>query len=167
VIFNPNASDLLPQRRWPRAHFARLAKMILDKHPDILILLTGAPAEREGAEDLKNQIDNARCINFAGNIKFKQLPVLYTISTAMISNDSGPAHFAATTPLPTFVIFGPETPDLYGSLGNFTPIYQGLACSPCVSASNHRKTPCTHNVCVTGIQAEFVFALMQKALSIS
>ena len=59
-----------------------------------------------------------------------------------------PGHFAAITDMPTFVIFGPETPALYGSLGKTTPIYAGLACSPCVSASNHRKTACMDNVCL-------------------
>jgi ADP-heptose:LPS heptosyltransferase len=57
----------------------------------------------------------------------------------MVTNDSGPPHFAAITEMPTYVIFGPETPALYGSLGRTTPIYAGLACSPCVSASNQSK----------------------------
>src|SRR5262249_43816885 len=59
-------------------------------------------------------------------------------STCMITNDSGPAHFASITEMPTFVLFGPETPQFYGPLGQTTPIYAGLACSPCVAATNHR-----------------------------
>jgi len=75
----------------------------------------------------------------------------------MVTNDSGPGHFAAVTDMPTFVIFGPETPALYGSLGKTTPIFAGLACSPCVSASNHRKTACKDNVCLQVIQPLQVF----------
>jgi ADP-heptose:LPS heptosyltransferase len=91
-------------------------------------------------------------------VTFAQLPLLYSASEFMVTNDSGPAHFAAITDMPTFVIFGPETPALYGSLGNTTPIYAGLACSPCVSASNHRKTACTDNVCLQVIKPDQVFA---------
>jgi hypothetical protein len=49
------------------------------------------------------------------------------------------------------VLFGPETPALYGSIGNSIAITANLACSPCVSAANHRKTPCQDNVCMQAI----------------
>jgi len=67
--------------------------------------------------------------------------------------------------LRTFVLFGPETPALYGSLGNSTPLYAGLACSPCVSATNHRKTPCRDNVCLQAISVETVLAQLRPALA--
>jgi len=86
------------------------------------------------------------------------------MATLMVTNDSGPGHFAAVTDMPTFVIFGPETPALYGSLGNFTPIYAGLACSPCVSAANHRKTPCHDNVCLQVITPEHVLESIRPYL---
>ena len=53
--------------------------------------------------------------------------------------------------LRTVVLFGPETPALYGSIGNSIAITANLACSPCVSAANHRKTPCQDNVCMQAI----------------
>jgi ADP-heptose:LPS heptosyltransferase len=48
----------------------------------------------------------------------------------MVTNDSGPGHFSAVTPLRTVVLFGPETPALYGSVGNSIAITANLACSP-------------------------------------
>jgi ADP-heptose:LPS heptosyltransferase len=131
--------------------------MILDKCPRALVLITGDPREREEARQLKEEVDNDRCVNFAGNVSFAQLPPLYSVCEFMVTNDSGPGHFAAVTDMPTFVIFGPETPALYGSLGKSTPIFAGLACSPCVSASNHRKTACKDNVCLQVIHPEKVF----------
>lgn len=157
VLINPNASELLVQRRWMPERYIELMRRILSEHDDVLVLITGAPPEREEAAGLKNQVDNDRCINFAGRVKFAELPSLYGISTLMVSNDSGPGHFSAVTTMPTFVLFGPETPELYGSLGNSTPIYAGLACSPCVSASNHRKTPCHDNVCLQVITVDRVY----------
>ncbi len=164
VLINPNASDLLPQRRWMPDHFVAVMRGLLADHNDVLVLITGAPAEREEAEMLKQRVGNERCVNFAGRQKLEELPALYRIAELMLTNDSGPGHFSAVTDLDTFVIFGPETPRLYGSLGNSTPIYAGLACSPCVSAANHRRTPCTDNVCLQVIRPEAVLERLREAL---
>lgn len=151
ILINSNASDLLPQRRWDRSNFATLIKLILKQKPQSLILLTGSPDERDGIDELALQVNHPNCINFAGCVKFLELPALYSLSSFMITNDSGPAHFASITNMHTFVIFGPETPILYSSLGPTTPIYKAMACSPCVNAYNHRKTPCVDNVCIQTI----------------
>ena len=164
ILVNSNASDLLPQRRWDRANYAKVIEMILENDENALVLLTGAPSEKDGAQKLSDMVNNKRCINFAGGVKFLQLPHLYECSKCMLTNDSGPAHFASITSMHTFVIFGPETPALYGSLGSSTPIFAALACSPCVSASNHRKTPCSDNVCIQVITPDWVFNTMKPML---
>ncbi len=164
ILFNANASELLPIRRWPQEHYVRLAGMILEKYPDVFILLTGGPSERDWLASIPAAIRSERCINFAGHTALMDLPALYSVSAFMLSNDSGPPHFASVTDMPTFVFFGPETPKLYCPLGNVTPIYAGLACSPCVSASNHRKTACTDNVCLQVITPEQVFSTLTPAL---
>lgn len=164
VLINPNASELLIQRRWPQENYAQLIKMILEYCPRAIVLITGDPREREEAQRLKEQGQSDRCVNFAGKVKFAELPLLYSVSELMVTNDSGPPHFAAITDMPAFVIFGPETPALYGSLGKTTPIYAGLACSPCVSASNHRKTACIDNVCLKVIKPAQVFKTIQPEL---
>jgi len=164
VLVNSNASDLLPQRRWDKENYGDVIKMMLESKENLLVLLTGAPAERDGAQQLCDYVDDARCINFAGEVKFLQLPALYSVSAFMLTNDSGPAHFASITDMHTFVIFGPETPALYGSLGSTTPIYSAMSCSPCVSASNHRKTPCSDNQCIKVITPEWVFNTIKPKL---
>ena len=164
ILINPNASELLIQRRWPQENYAQLIKMILDNCSQAIVLITGDPRERKEAEGLQQQVQAQRCINFAGEVTLNQLPVLYSVSEFMVTNDSGPPHFAAVTDMPTFVIFGPETPALYGSLGKTTPIYAGLACSPCVSAANHRKTVCKDNICLQVIKSERVFAAIKNNL---
>lgn len=164
ILINPNASELLIQRRWPPQYYAVLIKKILEACGNALVLITGDPRERQEAELLKDQIQSDRLINFAGKVTFAQLPLLYSISEFMITNDSGPGHFSAVTDMPSFVIFGPETPALYGSLGKTTAIYAGLACSPCVSAANHRKTACKDNVCLQVIKPEQVFAAIKPSL---
>ena len=136
MLVNPNASNLLPQRRWLPERYAELIRRILAAHDDALVLITGAPSERAEAEQLAAQCASERCIAFAGHTTLTDLPALYAMAKVMISNDSGPAHFSAACGLPTIVLFGPETPNLYRPLGTATAIYAGLACSPCVSVYN-------------------------------
>lgn len=153
ILLNANASDMLPQRRWPQENFATVATNLLQQHGDIVIIATGSPAEKDYVEEVVRKVNHPKCINSSGFFSFDELVPLYTISTCMLTNDSGPAHFASVTSLKVFVMFGPETPHLYLPLGgNAEPFYLGLPCSPCVSAANHRKTTCVTRPCITGIQ---------------
>jgi ADP-heptose:LPS heptosyltransferase len=151
ILINPNASDLLPQRRWAQQRFSELIQAVHQQYPSDLILITGSPAEFAYVEKVRTVANIKNALNFAGQVSFAELPPLYTLSDVMVTNDSGPGHFSAVTPLRTVVLFGPETPALYGSIGNSIAITANLACSPCVSAANHRKTPCHDNVCMQAI----------------
>jgi len=165
VLINSQGGDLLPMRNWGQESFLRLSKNILRQFSQVLIVMTGSSSEHSAIEKLVQKIDNSRCINFAGAIHLQQILSLYAISELMVSNDSGPNHFAALVNLPTYTLFGPETPKLYGSLGQTTNIYKKLACSPCVSAANHRKTVCQDNQCMQQISVDEVFTHVNIQLS--
>jgi ADP-heptose:LPS heptosyltransferase len=164
VLINPNSSELLPHRRWMPERFAELIGRILAAHADVVVLITGAPEERERAERLA-ATNAPRSVSFAGQSSLAELPALYAQAALMVTNDSGPAHFSAATGLPTIVLFGPETPKLYQPLGNSRAIYAGLACSPCVTAHNHRRTACTDNICMRAIEVDEVYAAVVEVLS--
>ena len=164
VLINPNASGLLPHRRWMPDRYAELIRLLLERQPDVIVVITGSPDERMEAEALAKAC-GARCVSFAGLTSLAELPALYSHACAMVTNDSGPAHFAAATLLPTIVLFGPETPKLYQPLGTSQAIYAGLACSPCVGAHNHRKTACTDNVCMRAIGVEQVYQVIESTLA--
>lgn len=165
ILVNPNASDLLPQRRWAQQRFSELIQGLNQRYPDDLILITGSPAEFEYVEKVRAVANVKNALNFAGQVSFAELPPLYTLSDVMVTNDSGPGHFSAVTPLRTVVLFGPETPALYGSIGKSIAISANLACSPCVSAANHRKTPCHDNVCMQAITVAQVLEKMAHQLN--
>ena len=165
ILVNPNASDLLPQRRWAQQRFSELIQALNQRYPNDLILITGSPAEFDYVEKVRVVANVKNALNFAGQVTFAELPPLYTLSDVMVTNDSGPGHFSAVTPLRTVVLFGPETPALYGSTGKSIAITANLACSPCVSAANHRKTPCHDNVCMQAITVSQVLEKMAHQLS--
>ena len=166
ILLNVNASDMLPQRRWPQENFAAVGRQLLDKFQHCIIIMTGSPAEKEYVQRVTDMIGDKRCINSSGYFSFNELVPLYSVSTCMLTNDSGPAHFAAVTDLKVYVLFGPETPHLYLPLGgNAEAFYLGLPCSPCVSAANHRKTGCITRPCITGIDPVAVLERMNLFLT--
>ncbi len=164
VLINPNASELLPHRRCMPDRYGELIRRVTASHGDVIVLITGAPEEQAEAETLAAAC-GARCFSFAGKTTLVELPALYSHAAAMVTNDSGPAHVAAASLLPTIVLFGREPPKLYQPLGTSQAIYAGLACSPCVSAHNHRKTACNDNVCMQAISVEQVYAALTELLA--
>ena len=165
ILLNPNASDLLPLRKWAGERFVELGKRLLAEYPGARIGVTGAPAEREAADRLCAQIGEG-AVSFAGKTNLRELLALYTVANVLVTNDSGPAHFASLTPVHTVVLFGPETPRLFGSLSpSTTIIWKELACSPCVSVFNHRLSPCRNNVCMQSITVDEVFDAVRAAVA--
>jgi ADP-heptose:LPS heptosyltransferase len=167
VLVNPNSGDLLPQRRWSFARYSELIKRILSEYQDVFVLITGSIDDSGNAADLVACVGHKRCVSFAGDTDLGDLPSLYALAALMVTNDSGPAHIAAATNLPTIVLFGPETPKLYAPLGAARVVYAGLACSPCATAYNHRRTPCTNNVCMQSISVDVVFSEINSVLSLN
>lgn len=164
VLLNPNASDLVPVRRWPIENFLELARGLLED-ADVLLVLTGTKEERPHTERFCSELASERVLNMAGMTTLRQLVDLYNVSHLLITNDSGPAHFASLTELSVIVLFGPETPKIYGPLGpNVQVIYLQLACSPCVSVYNQKRSPCSDNICMTGISPDQVLAEARAAL---
>jgi ADP-heptose:LPS heptosyltransferase len=167
VLINPNSGDLLPQRRWNPTRYRELIERILVDYEDVFILITGSAADRNSAADLISHVNSIRCASFAGETNVTDLPSLYALSALMVTNDSGPAHIAAATNLPTIVLFGPETPKLYAPIGTARVRYAGLACSPCATAYNHRSTVCTDNVCMQSISVDAVLSEVRSVLSLN
>jgi ADP-heptose:LPS heptosyltransferase len=166
VILNPNASDMLPLRKWEKQKFIELGKKIISDNENAHIIISGAPSEQNDAEDICKQIGSEKAISFAGKTSLRELLTLYSLSDVLVTNDSGPGHFSALTNIKTIILFGPETPKLFGPISkNATVIWKELACSPCVSVFNHRFSPCNNNVCMKSITVEEVYAAVNKFLS--
>ena len=157
VLLNPNAGDMLPLRRWPTGRFVELARHLLAERPDVRVVFTGGRDEAAAAAALAGEVADERCSSLAGRTTLPQLLALYDIADVLVTNDSGPGHFASLADIHTVVLFGPETPLLYGPLGPKAHVlWSGIACSPCVSALNHRFSPCDNNVCMQLIAVETV-----------
>lgn len=166
VLINPNSSDLFPLRRWPIESYTELCRRLIQDMPDLKLVITGTASEKKDAEAILGAVRDPRCVSFAGRTTFDELLALYSLSSAMVTNDSGPGHFAALLRLPTVVLFGPETPSLYGPLNpNAHSMYSNFACSPCVSVYNAKKSACTRSKCLEAISVEAVLEKVKVMLS--
>jgi ADP-heptose:LPS heptosyltransferase len=158
ILLNPNASDLLPLRRWPAIRYVELAQRLLERYLDLFIGFTGSPAEAVPNNRLADEVGSSRVIPLAGKTTLRQVLVLYTRSEILVTNDSGPAHFASMTPIRVVTLFGPETPALFAARSpNATALWAGIACSPCVNAYNNRQSVCRNNLCMQAIRVDDVF----------
>ena len=168
VFFNPDPG-LLPLREWPVSHFARLARLLLDAHPDVVIAVVGVARAGALAARILGGLPAARVRNLTGRTRtLRELIAVLERGTALVTIDSGPAHFSGLTGIFRVALFGPETPLLYAPVGGRVAVgYANLACSPCFSAANHRTSPCTDNQCLQQITPEQVFEMLAPVLSTS
>lgn len=165
VLLNANAGDLLPIRRWANERYVELAKRLLADNSSIGIALTGARSEQVGAEELASLIASDRCVSVAGHTSLTELFALYGLSEVMVTNDSGPAHYASVTTIDVVTLFGPESPDFFGARSDRSHLmWAGLSCSPCVNAFNQRVTMCTNNLCMQSISVDEVFEKVTAVL---
>jgi ADP-heptose:LPS heptosyltransferase len=151
----------IPLREWPLTNFKIVAESILKDEQNIL-LLVGTKDARPKAEELMLQIKHDRMINYCGQTNLKQLMEIFLISHALIANDGGLGHLAMLTPIKKYILYGPETPQVFSPLGPNTHVfYSNWPCSPCLSALNHRNSLCRDNKCLKAIEAQEVIRALE------
>ena len=164
-IFLMNAGEgNIPLREWPIENFKQTAQAILKDERHVL-LLVGTSGAREKAEQLMMELKHQRMLNFCGQTDLKQLMEIFLMGHALIVNDGGLAHLAILTPIKKYVLFGPESPQIFAPLGASTKVfYSQWPCSPCLSAFNHRKSACRDNLCLKAIQVKDIVEEIKKGI---
>lgn len=165
-LLNPG-EGILPLREWPLNNFILLSKWLLEDNKNYVVIIGTGGAVKKG-ETILRTVNNSRCISLIGQISLEELAELFDSSAALISNDCGLAHLAMLTLIKKFIIFGPESPQVFGPLGeNNWIIYSNLPCSPCLSIFNHRNSVCGDNKCLKSIMPDEVYGLIRKSLKIN
>ncbi len=107
-------------KRWPPAHFARLAELLRERMNLIPAILCG-PGEEE-AHFAGRVVDELRALGlrplegkkgdfiYTAGLSVRQLALALGAARAYVGNDSGPKHMAVAVGIPTFTFFGPEDP---------------------------------------------------------
>ncbi|HEX7538943.1 MAG TPA: glycosyltransferase family 9 protein [Syntrophales bacterium] len=165
VLLYPSGG-ILPIRAWPLEYFCRMAKDLIDRGHAVAVI--GLPGDKELARAIQEHCRSPLCIDLTGYTKtIRELLVLFHFSSLLITNDGGPGQFAVMTPIRSILFFGPETPELYGPSSPGTKVFfSGIACSPCLTAYNHRNSPCDgDNRCLKVITPESVLECALEMLA--
>jgi heptosyltransferase-2 len=158
VVLCPGA-EYGPSKRWPADHFAGLAQSILNAKPTASVVLLGSPSDRAIGDAIVSKTDSqSRIFNWCGATSLDQAIAMISMSSKMVSNDSGLMHIGAALQIPQVAIFGSSDP-------NHTPpnsakaiiISLHLPCSPC----HQRECPLGHLNCLNQISTDQVFAAIQ------
>jgi lipopolysaccharide heptosyltransferase II len=162
VLIYPGGG-ILPIRAWPLESYQRLCSSLLAEGYAIGVI--GLQDDKPLAQAILAHCDSDRCVDLTGYTRsVRHLLALFHRATLLVTNDGGPGQFAALTPIPSIIFFGPETPVLYGSLAaNSYCFYTAIPCSPCLTAYNHRTSPCDgDNQCLKRISPERVLAKVRE-----
>jgi ADP-heptose:LPS heptosyltransferase len=163
-LLNPG-EGVLPLREWPLGSFIALAKKLLEDERNFIIIV-GTEGVTKKSNLFLGALNSQRCKSLVGQTALDELLELFLISDALISNDCGLVHLAMLTPIKEFIIFGPESPQVFGPLGkNNCLFYPQWPCSPCLSVLNHRVSSCRENKCLEAIKPDEVFKAINTSLA--
>lgn len=164
VLVYPDGG-ILPIRAWSPESYKQLCVTLLQE--GYAVALIGLPDAKPLAQEIVAHCAHPHCIDLTGYTKsVRHLLAIFNHASLLITNDGGPGQFAALTRLQTLVFFGPETPALYSPLApNIHCLYTALSCSPCLTAYNHRNSPCDgDNQCLKRITPEQVLIKARELL---
>lgn len=173
VVFAPGA-EFGPAKRWPSEHFAALAGQL-----PMPVVLLGSAKEADLCQRIaqadthvtttSNAQVNQACLNLAGKTDLAQALALISGAAAVVSNDSGLMHVAASLGVPQVAVFGSSSPLHTPPLNAHArvlwlkaqPNYQPpLDCAPCFQ----RECPLGHTRCLHDITPEQVLHQLTQLL---
>jgi ADP-heptose:LPS heptosyltransferase len=157
ILVNPNASDLLLERRWPVDSVVEAIVRMVSS--GMQVVLIGAPNEAQFVRSVYEMLTpeiQYRVINTAGRVNLGELLALLEGAACVLTNDTGPMHMSIALQRPTVCLFGPANPEHYGQNLPYVEIfYAQVFCSPCLYEAD--EPPCNgNNICMQRIEPHAV-----------
>jgi lipopolysaccharide heptosyltransferase II len=160
IGLNPGAS-FGASKCWPAEYFAELAEQCREHLATKIIIFSG-PGEEAIVQAILDHTEADLIDTRASGIDLELLKPLIQRCNLMVTNDTGPRHYAVAFNVPTVVIMGPTDPRYTASnLEQTVIVRKELPCSPC-----HKKI-CSlqHHQCMRDIKPAEVFAAAETLLS--
>ena len=163
IVINPNASDLMVERRWPVENVIEAIGSLVSSGSQIVLM--GAPNEARYVRRLFEMLApdvRFHVVNTAGLLTIGELLALLEGAACVLTNDTGPMHMAIALGRPTVCLFGPVNPEHYGQELPYVEIfYEQVSCSPCVHEAD--VPPCGgNNICMQRIKPQAVVAAVHR-----
>jgi heptosyltransferase-2 len=160
VVLNPGANYGYA-KCWPAEKYAALADQLFDRY-GARVVASLAPAERDIADRLVMSV--RRRIEVFANppLGLGPLKALIRRCQLLITNDTGPRHFAAAFGVPVITIFGSSDPAWTDTrFANERIVKLNLDCQPCME----RECPLTHHNCMKLLEPDLVLEKVGEFLT--
>ncbi len=159
VFLHPGTSAFAAFKRWPKEHFAELARRLAAR--GLTILVGFGPGEAALAEPLLAAAPGARAVD-GGKLGLLGLAGVMQQCAVVVAADTGPLHLGAAVGARCVALFGPKDSTRYGPRAHGMPahtvLFHEVPCRPC------RRRTCVTPQCVLGIEVEAVEAAVLRAL---
>lgn len=113
VCMHAWGAETSPERFWDNQNWIELIWMVLDKHEDLIIFMSGTAFEKTAIQEIINNLDNkykTRVVDMCWMFNLSEFAYFLTKVNVMISNDTWPMHLAASMWTNTIGLFGPNLP---------------------------------------------------------
>lgn len=145
-----------PSKRWPDTYFADVAKRKIAEGWDVWLF--GSAGDSALIETIMAATEQ-QCVSFAGRTELAETIDLVSLTSGIVTNDSGLMHIAAALNKPVIAIYGSTSPDFTPPLSAQARILKlNLECQPCFK----RDCPLLHHRCMRDLLPVQVLAAMNE-----
>lgn len=164
VVLNPGGA-YGTAKLWPAERFAALAERLVAEF-GARVLVTGTPGERSIGETIAGCSRVPLETYFDPPLGLGPLKALIERADLLVTNDTGPRHFAIAFGVSVVTIFGPTDPAWTEThFADERKVSLSLDCQPC----QEKICPLGHTNCMRQLEVDAVFAaardLLQRRLS--
>lgn len=146
-------------KRWPEEYYAKVASAYLARNWDVWLL--GSKNDVPVTNRIQ-ELCHGRLIDLSGKTILAEAIDLLSLSQAVVTNDSGLMHIAASFDKPLVAIYGSTDPGYTPPLGEkATIVREPQPCSPCFK----RECPLTHHQCMRSLTPEKVLAALSEKIT--
>ncbi len=152
VVINPGAS-FGPAKCWLPERFAEVADRLAQEH-SAGVLISCGPREIEVARSVASRMRHPATVLDRPVMPLGASKALIRRASLLVTNDTGPRHFANAFGTPVVTVFGPTDPQWTTTgASRERSLMVKVDCGPCMK----RKCPLDHR-CMTRITADMVLA---------
>jgi lipopolysaccharide heptosyltransferase I len=156
ALLNPGAA--WPNKRWPPARLAEVARALRDRH-DLMSAVLWGPGEESLARDVIAAANGAAILSPPTTIA--DLVALSRGAALMVSGDTGPAHIASAVGAAVVGIYGPTRPARNGPLSPLDVTVSRDAVCQC----HHLRRCVRDRMCLLDIDVSEVVAAVERRLA--
>ncbi|MCD6352962.1 MAG: lipopolysaccharide heptosyltransferase II [Proteobacteria bacterium] len=144
---------------WPPENFAQVGDALIERYGAQIVIMPG-PGEEDIDRNIRSSMRHRPFNRVAEIISLEHIKAIISDSALLVTNDTGPRHYAVAFDTPVVVIMGPTDPRYTNyDMGKTRLLRKDLECSPC-----HLKVCPTDHSCMKDISADRVLQACEEFL---